>query len=238
MSMILMVKAMQTKVGNPLRKLVLIKLADNANDLGECWPSYQHIADQCEISRRSVINHINKLEEMGLLKKKYRKGAGKPNSSNVFILQLDGALAAPHGAGAAPASAGAAPPHGAGAAPRTSHSLEPIKEPSSAKGIAQAENTAFEIYWAAGMTKQNKKRALVLFNNICKKQKLCPHEFANKLAYDVRRRLAAGQFGFDRMHPTTYLNNERWKDDVVAGADSAVENKTGIDFNSTGWMRS
>ncbi|HIA8111342.1 TPA: helix-turn-helix domain-containing protein, partial [Escherichia coli] len=36
MSMSLMAKAMNIKVGNPLRKLVLIKLADNANDNGEC----------------------------------------------------------------------------------------------------------------------------------------------------------------------------------------------------------
>ena len=43
MSMELMVKAMKIRVGNPLRKLVLIKLADNASDQGECWPSYQHI---------------------------------------------------------------------------------------------------------------------------------------------------------------------------------------------------
>lgn len=68
--MALMVKAMCIKVGNPLRKLVLIKLADNASDNGECWPSHQHIADQCEISRRSVINHIEALCESGLLKKR------------------------------------------------------------------------------------------------------------------------------------------------------------------------
>ena len=61
MSMALMAKVMGMKVGNPLKKLVLIKLADNASDSGECWPSYQHIADQCEISRRSVIGHINEL---------------------------------------------------------------------------------------------------------------------------------------------------------------------------------
>nr|WP_063454794.1 helix-turn-helix domain-containing protein [Wohlfahrtiimonas chitiniclastica] len=64
MSMMLMVKAMQIKVGNPLRKLVLLKLADNASDTGECWPSHQNIADQCEISKRSVINHIDALVEM------------------------------------------------------------------------------------------------------------------------------------------------------------------------------
>ncbi|SUU98735.1 Uncharacterised protein [Avibacterium paragallinarum] len=37
MSMLLMVKAMQCKVGNPTRKLVLLKLADNANDEGICF---------------------------------------------------------------------------------------------------------------------------------------------------------------------------------------------------------
>lgn len=56
------------------RKLVLIKLADNSSDVGECWPSYQHIADQCEISRRSVVTHIEALCEAGLLKKDSRMG--------------------------------------------------------------------------------------------------------------------------------------------------------------------
>ncbi|MGT5450337.1 helix-turn-helix domain-containing protein, partial [Escherichia coli] len=82
MSMELMVKAMKIRVGNPLRKLVLIKLADNASDQGECWPSYQHIADQCEISKRSVMNHIAALCESGLVKKVTRKGE-KGNSSNI-----------------------------------------------------------------------------------------------------------------------------------------------------------
>ena len=88
MSMLLMVKAMNMKVGNPLRKLVLIKLADNANDDGECWPSYQHIADQCEISRSSVKAHVRELEKCGLLKREMRSGE-KGNSSNVFHLMLE-----------------------------------------------------------------------------------------------------------------------------------------------------
>lgn len=116
MSMLLMVQAMQTEVGNPLRKLVLIKLADNANDKGECWPSLQHIADQCEISRRSVINHINALIESGLLKKHTRKGP-RGNATNVYILNLRGAGDSLGG--------------GAGDSPRTSHSSEPVNEPNT-----------------------------------------------------------------------------------------------------------
>nr|WP_229380922.1 helix-turn-helix domain-containing protein [Shewanella psychropiezotolerans] len=87
MSMELMVKAMKAKVGNPLRKLVLIKLADNASDTGECWPSYQHIADQCEIGKSTVRKHIKELEGAGFLTIINRKGP-KGNSSNIYILTL------------------------------------------------------------------------------------------------------------------------------------------------------
>ncbi|EPV0646721.1 helix-turn-helix domain-containing protein [Escherichia coli] len=158
MSMELMVKAMKIRVGNPLRKLVLIKLADNASDQGECWPSYQHIADQCEISKRSVMNHIAALCESGLVKKVTRKGE-KGNSSNIYLLHLDGAgdslggsannslsgaANSPGSAGVAPGgsannslsgaanspgSAGVAPGGSAGDSPRTSHSFESVKEP-------------------------------------------------------------------------------------------------------------
>ena len=123
MSMELMVKAMKTKVGNPLRKLVLIKLADNANDMGECWPSYQHIADQCEIGRSTVKVHIRELEKCGLLRREFRR-KGELNQSNLFHLSLMNS-----GAGAALPGAGDNPGGGAGAAPRTSHSFEPVIEP-------------------------------------------------------------------------------------------------------------
>ena len=135
MSMDLMVQAMKIKVGNPLRKLVLLKLADNASDLGECWPSYQHIADQCEISKRSVMNHIQALCECGLIKKELRTGP-KGNSSNVYQLNLRSARDSPGGSasrslpGATDSllGAGDSPGGSAGAAPRISHSFEPVIE--------------------------------------------------------------------------------------------------------------
>ena len=86
--MLLTAQAMKLKVGNPTRKLVLLKLADNANDKGECFPSYQHIADHCEVSRRSVISHIDALIKMGLVEKKSRKNQDG-SSSNLYILHLE-----------------------------------------------------------------------------------------------------------------------------------------------------
>ena len=130
MSMELMVRAMKAKVGNPLRKLVLIKLADNASDQGECWPSVPYIAEQCEISERSVQNHIKQLVEDGLVSVEVRKAATGLNRTNVYKLNLpSGANAAPSGARPAPGGESAAPVSGAGAAPGTSQFSEPVNEP-------------------------------------------------------------------------------------------------------------
>ncbi|ELY3602116.1 helix-turn-helix domain-containing protein [Cronobacter sakazakii] len=138
MSMELMVQAMKVKVGNPLRKLVLLKLADNASDQGECWPSYQHIADQCEISRRSVMNHINALCLSGLMIKETRTGP-KGNTSNFYRLTLDGAsnkqgiVQQIHQGGEGDSLGGATDSLGGGAgdSPRICHSFEPVKEPEN-----------------------------------------------------------------------------------------------------------
>lgn len=143
MSMLLMVEAMRTNVGNSARKLVLLKLADNANDQGECWPSYQYIADQCEMSKRSAMIHVGALCKSGLLKKVTRKGP-KGNSSNVYVLTLGGENIAPPGADSAPPSEYSALPPSEESAPGISHSFEPVNEPTPPnppKGeCAQAEN--------------------------------------------------------------------------------------------------
>ncbi|WP_253893911.1 MULTISPECIES: helix-turn-helix domain-containing protein [Klebsiella pneumoniae complex] len=141
--MSLMAKAMGVKVGNSLRKLVLIKLADNANDKGECWPSYQHIADQCECSKSAVRNHIDALEDMGLIKRENRVGVnnGKGNTSNVYYLNLDVTPMPPKSTGVCHEIAPPMPSDGTPPMPpdgtRTSHSFEPVTEPDSLSARGQ-----------------------------------------------------------------------------------------------------
>jgi len=65
------------ELGNPIQKLVALKLADNANDTGVCWPSLSKIASQCNCSVRSVTRHIEALETIGLLQ--VGKSKGKHN---------------------------------------------------------------------------------------------------------------------------------------------------------------
>lgn len=141
--MSLMAKAMGVKVGNSLRKLVLIKLADNANDKGECWPSYQHIADQCECSKSAVRNHIDALEDMGLIKRENRVGVnnGKGNTSNVYYLNLDATPMPSKSTGVCHEIAPPMPSDGTPPMPpdgtRTSHSFEPATEPDSLSARGQ-----------------------------------------------------------------------------------------------------
>ncbi|KAL1036585.1 helix-turn-helix domain-containing protein [Haemophilus influenzae] len=126
MSMRLMVQAMNCKVGNPARKLVLLKLADNANDDGICFPSYQYIADKCEMTRRSAISHIECLIKMGLVSKKERKN--KDGSiSNLYFLHLE------------QGSENFALGGSENISPITSHSLEPVNEPKKTTQKSESE---------------------------------------------------------------------------------------------------
>ncbi len=138
MSLLLMAKAMEIKVGNPLRKLVLLKLADNANDDGICFPSYQYIADVCEISKASARTHIEALIQMGFISKKARKNKDG-SSSNLYILHLDKGMPADStgmlgdGIGMPADSIGGMP----GASTITSHSInQSINHTSSSEKIS------------------------------------------------------------------------------------------------------
>ncbi|GHZ87298.1 hypothetical protein FXE32_17675 [Vibrio cholerae] len=58
---------------------------------------------------------------------------------------------------------------------------------------------------------------LALFRSLVEHQQVCPHEFATMLAQDIKRRLASGQVGFDKIHPKSYLKGRRWGDQVFTG---------------------
>ncbi|WP_048955179.1 helix-turn-helix domain-containing protein [Haemophilus influenzae] len=140
MSMRLIVQAMNCKVGNPARKLVLLKLADNANDDGICFPSYQYIADKCEMTRRSAISHIECLIKMGLVSKKERKN--KDGSiSNLYFLHLEQG-SENFALGGENISLGSEKFALGGSekfAPITSHSLEPVNEPKKTTQKSESE---------------------------------------------------------------------------------------------------
>ena len=110
------------------------------------------------------------------------------------------------------------------------------------KSSDQHEETdqAFEnIFWCAGMHKTGKKNAKSAFRTQFslwrKETKGSAGEFARFLANDIKLRLGV-QFGFDKLHPSTYLNGQRWNDEKPVTAvqqtkQSAITvSKTGLVF--------
>lgn len=71
---------------------------------------------------------------------------------------------------------------------------------------------AFEVFWSASTKNGSKKKAAGIFASLCKRDKRNPMEFAAMLVDDTAKRLRAKQYGFDKLHITTYLNQERWSD--------------------------
>lgn len=78
--------AFEQETGSPISKLVLVKLADNANDLGLSWPSVTRLVRQTELSERSVRDHLQKLQDLGLLRIIERRERSGRQRSNCYYL--------------------------------------------------------------------------------------------------------------------------------------------------------
>lgn len=139
--------------GKPLKKLVLLSLADQANDRdGYCWPTYETIATRCGMNRRTVINTVAELERDGLIRREPRYKTGGLHASNAFWINHQALLAAansdPHspqptaivihdhhnGAAGSPSMVIHDHPNGDPRSPRTpiEPSIEPKGEPPTA----------------------------------------------------------------------------------------------------------
>ena len=73
----------------PAMKLVLLKLADRANDDGECWPGMEVVAEACGVSVRSVMRYVKQMEEMGLLRVDRRIGEDGRRLTNVYWMNFE-----------------------------------------------------------------------------------------------------------------------------------------------------
>ena len=75
---------------SPTPKLILMALADAANDHGICWPSVSTLATKCCVSVRTVRRVMQKLVDRRLMlsEQRYRKDGSC--SSNRYRLRLEG----------------------------------------------------------------------------------------------------------------------------------------------------
>jgi hypothetical protein len=121
----------------PTQKLVLLRLADMANDEGVCWPSYARIGAECEIEVRSVRRIVQRLELLELVKREERFNKAGLQTSNWLVISLPEEAQPTRTGGSAPRTGQSSPP-GPASPPhpdrrvlptRTGGSSEPLTEP-------------------------------------------------------------------------------------------------------------
>lgn len=112
MSVKLMSTVWDLQTESHTQKLVLLALADNANDEGGCWPAIGTIAQKCNLCVRAVRYQIDRLEEMQIISLEHRFTKEGRQTSNFYRLHLGlhevqgGGLHEVHGSTASDAQTG------------------------------------------------------------------------------------------------------------------------------------
>jgi len=70
----------------PTPKLVLMALADEADDSGYCFPSQRRLATKCSVTDRTVRRVLQELERLGYVRLETRQRADGSRSSNGYRL--------------------------------------------------------------------------------------------------------------------------------------------------------
>lgn len=79
------------RAGSASAKVVLLVLADHADDSGLCWPSRATIAERTELSLRSVADQLRVLEAAGLISRDSRSREDGSQTSSHIQLNLTAA---------------------------------------------------------------------------------------------------------------------------------------------------
>lgn len=213
---------------NTTQKMVMLALADNADDDGKCWPSIAHIAKKCSLKERAVYGALKSLDEAGYISRIH-------GERKTTVYKLNPALNAPmHNMHPAPDAGD--PLHNmhptpALNAPRTI--IEPSREPSkvnretdvSRKRVPKARKYPEDFekgLWDRWPEKRrrDKPKAYTAWREAL--QRAGPDEILAGLeAYLKSSEVAEGYAPY----PAKWLKGDRWEEDFESNA--GTPEKTG-----------
>lgn len=210
--------AYRQKTGSPTAKAVLVKLAENANEEGEAWPSIVRMVRETELSRRTVMLKLRELEELGLIRIVNTRN-GQRQGLNHYFLAYD-----PQGASDAPGNSQGASdaPQGASDASvrvqdvHPNRHREPSIEPSSRPMDAESSvEEDFNRWWSVYPVKKGKAAAL---RKYAQARKVATAEALMAGAERVRRDYQSRAPADRRFvkHPSTWLHQGCWEDEDTA----------------------
>lgn len=223
MSIKIMNEAWEVKDIEPTAKLILMCLADHANeDDRTCWPAMSTIARKCDVSKRTVQRYMRKLEEIGHIKQRSRTG-----DSSLFYIMPEGC------ANLSPMTTvsrgGDNTVMGGGDTAVTLTTIEPSRTVTSIKCAVPAVPALFyepdfEDFWQAfpSRRKRGKAKCREMFKKIVVKTGIDP---------DVIIRAAKLRHGMDAdpeysPMPATWLRGEGWEEDPPEAFSKPKSNKS------------
>lgn len=86
----------------PSEKLLLLALANYADDKMKCWPSHKTLASDTGLSQRTILTTFKRLEDAGLLVRTARDRPDGSRASDIITLKLGGEIVSPRGEMTAP----------------------------------------------------------------------------------------------------------------------------------------
>jgi hypothetical protein len=179
-------QALKIKGLTPTKKFILVLLANYSDERGSCYPSYRHIADTIGLKdTKGVQKAIKEFEELGLLRIEHRKNEKGGHTSNRYHLTL--AMGGETDRGVITQRQG-------------------VSEPSNTKEDTK-DNRLFEEFWKIYPRRIAKKKARQIFEK---------HKDQERIIEGAKRFAALNDKTDEKFipHPTTWLNGERWNDEM------------------------
>ena len=172
-----MALAMNSLVGDPLAKLLLIALADRADkETNQCWPSYARLCQDTEMSMATITRKLSYLEEHSFIYRTKRKNTSTLSTLPVSIEPTNVNLP-----------------------------IEPIKE------LTVMYDCDFDDFWSVYPRKIAKNTARRAYDSAMKKA-TADEVLSAVQIFSANSRSTEKQY---IPHPSTWLNGERWLDDVA-----------------------
>ncbi len=217
--------AMKQRGLPPYSKILLYWLADHHNaETNRCFPSLTRLSKLCEISKRSVQNHLQNLKACGLISIEHSYRDDGQQTSNNYVLNLneDWVHDMP-GEGAEYATPGVQD--------MPSNNLGSNNLGSEIVLVRNVDQTIkdFETWWKVYPRKVGKFKASPAFAKAC-------HITNFDELLEATKRFAKVCEGQEKQfipHPATWLNQQRWKDDVcskVVNIQSVVLKDMGLSY--------
>jgi len=193
-------------------RLIHLAIADNANDAGECWPHLPTIIRKANISQASAYEALKRMQADGVLR---YDGAFicRPGREHPLILVAFQNLESP----VQNLESGFQDLESEAVHTSLIRTIkEPSVNPPRAVTSVTSEDAEFEYWWTHYPKRVGKGSARLAYRRALRKFANDPYG-AEQLLQAVQR-YAASRRGQDKqytLNPTTWLNQERWDDEIA-----------------------